>query len=165
MTTHPSDQIDKLFCRERRILLFRPGHRIDLCRIVDRAVNMLDQALPAMSVSERTEAVRHAIHSCIRNGLTGVHDMGVDMEMIEIYKQLIRAGEFPFRVYAAIDGAGPTWDAYKARGPEIGMNDGRLTIRTLKLYADGALGSYGAALIEPYADHPETRGLTRTSSD
>ena len=75
--------------------------------------------------------------------------MGVDLQGIEIYKDLITRKEFPFRVYVAIGGVGETWDAYLKSGPETDGNDGRLTVRTLKMYADGALGSRGAALIEP----------------
>jgi hypothetical protein len=132
---------------------------------IDNATDLLDEALPDPPVGERTEAVLRAVNACTRVGLTGVHDMGVDLELIDIYKSLIAAGRLPLRVYAAIDGSGPTWEYYRTKGPEIGTNDGRLTIRSLKLYADGALGSYGAALIEPYADEPSTRGLTLLSTD
>jgi hypothetical protein len=132
---------------------------------VDRAVDMLDAALPDPSEAERTEAIERAVHACVRVGLTGVHDMGMDREGIEIYKKLIGSGRFPFRVYVAVDAPGATWDHYYERGPEIGGYDGKLTVRALKMYADGALGSWGGALIEPYSDNPATRGLTRTSKD
>jgi hypothetical protein len=132
---------------------------------VDNAINMLESALPDPSVEERTHAILTSVRACAKVGLTGVHDMGTDLEGIGIYKKLIEDGTFPLRVYAAIDGGGKTWDYYYNRGPEIGLNDGRLTVRALKLYADGALGSYGAALIEPYSDDPGNRGLTRTSTD
>ena len=65
----------------------------------------------------------------------------------------------------AIGGAGEAWDAYLKSGPETQGYDGRLTVRALKMYADGALGSRGAALIEPYTDDPGNRGLTLTSSE
>ncbi|MDH4070647.1 MAG: amidohydrolase, partial [Ignavibacteria bacterium] len=132
---------------------------------VDNAVDMLDSVLPEPTTSERRESILRAVHSCLRVGLTTVHSMGVDLEEIGIYKDLIQTGQFPFRVYAAIDGTGPTWDHYAATGPEVSGFDGRLTVRTLKLYADGALGSYGAALIEPYTDAPDRRGFTVTSDD
>jgi predicted amidohydrolase YtcJ len=132
---------------------------------VDNAVALLDSVLPAPSNQERTAAIEAAIQTCIRVGLTEVHDMGVDLEGISIYKKLIDNGKFPFRVYVAIDGVGPTWEHYYKHGPEIGGNDARLTIRALKLYADGALGSRGAALIDPYSDDPGNRGLTLTSTD
>jgi hypothetical protein len=132
---------------------------------VDNAVDSLDRLLPSPSRKERTEAIDKAVHECIRTGLTQVHDMGVDLEEIGIFKELIEAGRFPLRVYAAIGGIGKTWEHYVQHGPEIGLYNGRLTVRSLKLYADGALGSRGAALIEPYSDDPGNRGLTLTSAE
>ena len=132
---------------------------------VDRAVNLIASALPAPSDRERMRAVELAIQACLKIGLTEVHDMGVDLEGIEIYRALIREKKFPFRVYVAIDGVGETWDHFQKTGPELGEPESRLIIRALKLYADGALGSRGAALIEPYADDPGNRGLTLIRQD
>ena len=132
---------------------------------VDNAVDVLNTVLPPVSEQERTEAIERAMTECIKTGLTGVHDMGVDLSGIEICKKLIRARKFPLRVYAAIGGVGETWDHYLKSGPDIGANGLRLTVRALKLYADGALGSRGAALIEPYSDDPINRGLTLTSAE
>jgi predicted amidohydrolase YtcJ len=101
----------------------------------------------------------------VKVGLTEVHDMGVDLSGIGIYKKLIAEGRFPLRVYVAIDGIGETWSHYLNSGPETVGYDGRLAVRALKLYADGALGSRGAALIEPYSDDPSNRGLTLTSAE
>jgi predicted amidohydrolase YtcJ len=91
--------------------------------------------------------------------------MGVDLELISIYQELIGRGEFPFRVYAAVDGPGPAMDSMLVRGPIIGKASEHLTVRAVKLYADGALGSRGAAMIEPYQDDPGNRGITMQSSD
>ena len=132
---------------------------------VDRATEILASVLPDPSTEERTEALLRGAQSCLRVGLTGIHDMGIDKEGIGIYKELLGSGRMKMRIYAAIDGGGKTWESYYASGPEIGLFDGKLTVRSLKLYADGALGSYGAALIEPYSDEPSTRGLTLTSTD
>jgi len=132
---------------------------------VDNAIDLIEEVMPQPSEEERTEAIRKAVEECVKVGLTEMHDMGVDLQELDIYKKLISQKQFPFRVYAAIGGAGKTWDRYLQRGPEIGTNEGRLMVRALKLYADGALGSRGAALIEPYSDDPANRGLTLTSSD
>jgi predicted amidohydrolase YtcJ len=131
---------------------------------VDAAIDTIRALMPSATVPERTRAVRLAVEKCLSVGLSGVHDMGADSGLVSIYKRLISSDAFPFRVYAAIDGAGPTWNYYRARGPEIDFGGGRLTVRALKLYADGALGSRGAALIEPYTDDPGNRGLTLASS-
>jgi len=132
---------------------------------IDNARDMLDAKLPIPAEEERTEAILSAIQSFLRVGVTDVHDMGVDGEVIAIYEKLIASGRFPIRVYAAIDGPGATWDHYVRTGPDVGGHGGRLTVRALKLYADGALGSRGAALIEPYSDDPANRGLTLTGHD
>jgi len=129
---------------------------------IDNAIDMLNEVLPQPTSQERIAAVKLAVDECLRNGLTEVHDMGVDREQIEIYKRMIQGGTFPFRVYTALEGK-DLWEQYMNTGPEIGGYGGRLTVRALKLYADGALGSRGAALIEPYADDPGNRGLTLTS--
>jgi hypothetical protein len=91
--------------------------------------------------------------------------MGVDSLGVELYRGLMSEGRLPFRLYCAIDGVGPMWDRYRERGPEIDAFDGKLTIRALKMYVDGALGSRGAALILPYADAPDQRGLTVTAGE
>ena len=132
--------------------------------LIDNAIDAVRKVMPRPTRDERMRAVRLGVDACLSVGLTGVHDMGVDAELVDIYKELIRNGEFPFRVYAAIDGPGPTWDAMRAAGPLLRFGDDRLTVRALKLYADGALGSRGAAMIEPYADDPGNRGITMMSS-
>ncbi len=131
---------------------------------VDRAVEMLDAVLPPPTDSDRTEAIRLAVLECLKVGLTEVHDMGVDLAMLKIYARLIESGDFPFRVYAAVDGLGDTWNHFLQAGPDTAGHEGKLTVRALKMYADGALGSRGAALIQPYSDDPGNRGLTLTST-
>ncbi len=133
--------------------------------LVDNAMDLVDSVMPPPSVEERTTAINKAVQECLRVGLTEVHDMGVDRELIDIYKKLIEENRFPFRVYAVIGGTGSDWTEYLRTGPEVGQHDERLTVRALKLYADGALGSRGAALIEPYADDSTNRGLTLMSAD
>jgi len=87
-----------------------------------------------------------------------VHDAGVGLDEIEIYKKLAANGELPLRVYAMAHGEKAV-ARYLASGPEIGLFDNRLTVRSFKIYVDGALGARGAELSEPYSDAPETRGL------
>ncbi len=132
---------------------------------VDNAMDLIDAVMPAVTREERIIAIQKAVHECIRYGLTEVHDMGVDLELIDIYKKLIGENKFPFRVYAAVDGINRTWARYSAEGPDTGGSNGRLTIRALKLYADGALGSRGAELMNDYSDDPGNRGLAVTSLD
>jgi predicted amidohydrolase YtcJ len=91
--------------------------------------------------------------------MTSVHDAGVTPADLAAYRALIAAHRLPVRVNAMIGGTGALWEEYKKRGPEIGPF---LTVRTIKLYADGALGSRGAALLAPYSDDPKNTGLLIT---
>ena len=132
---------------------------------VDAAVDLLQSVLPRPSEEDRSAAIRRSLAMCVSLGLTAVHDMGVDSAGLELYRRLGGRRELPLRVYAVIEGSDTALvSASFARGPEVDLYNGMLTIRAVKMYADGALGSYGAALLEPYSDAPGNRGLTLTSS-
>jgi hypothetical protein len=100
--------------------------------------------------------LERAARECARLGLTTVHDAGVGREDLDAYRALLKEGRLPVRVYAMIGGDGPLWREYLRRGPEI---DERLAVRSIKLMADGAMGSRGAAFWQPYSDDPGNSGL------
>ena len=127
---------------------------------VDNAMDLIDKVVPSLSDEEVEQRLKIALEECARLGLTEVHDMGVDLQTIRAYKRLIDRGECPIRVYAAIGDLGETWKHFLQSGTENGYGNGMLTIRSVKLYVDGALGSRGAALIDEYSDDPGNRGLT-----
>jgi predicted amidohydrolase YtcJ len=132
---------------------------------IDNGIQVLASVLPSPSEAERTEAVQRAIALFVKNGLTEVHDMGADLGTIAIYKKLAQNGQLPLRIYAVLDGGNrESVEHYLKNGPEIDLFGGRITVRSIKLYADGALGSRGAALLLPYSDDPGNRGLTLISS-
>jgi predicted amidohydrolase YtcJ len=82
--------------------------------------------------------------------------------MVQAYRDLIKEGRLPLRIYVMLDGAdAPLVESWLQRGPEIDPHH-RLTIRAFKLFADGALGSRGAALLEPYSDAPQSKGVVTT---
>ncbi|MBI5463931.1 MAG: amidohydrolase [Ignavibacteriales bacterium] len=143
--------------------IIRDGRGYPTGVFVDNAKELITQVIPLLSESEAREAVSIASQECLGLGLTTVHDMGVDTFEIALYKKMIDTGELNLRIYAAIGGAGETWNEYKMSGPLVGYGRNHLTVRAMKLYVDGALGSRGAALIEPYSDDPTNRGLTVTS--
>lgn len=133
---------------------------------VDNAMALLGSFLPEPSDEDREEAIQLAVAECLRKGITQVHDMGAGLDVIRAYKKLISQGRFPFRVYVALEGTDSlAVDSYLRSGPEVDQANGKLTVRAIKLYADGALGSRGAALVEPYSDDPGNRGLTLTSGE
>lgn len=130
--------------------------------LIDHAQSMVGSHIPEPSAVEVRERLSRAARECARLGLTGVHDAGVSSAVLDAYRDLIRAGQLPLRIYAMIGGTGDLWREYLERGPEIGD---RLTVRSIKLYADGAMGSRGAAFWQPYSDDPGNSGLLLTTKE
>ena len=126
---------------------------------VDNANWLVERAVPAPSKEELRARALAAIDEMHRWGLTGIHDAGEPRANIELFEQLAKEGKLELRTYAMIADDSAALDYYFARGPQSALYDGRLWIRAVKLYADGALGSRGAALLEPYADDPHNTGL------
>lgn len=127
--------------------------------LIDTAQRMIHAVQPLPTEEQFDRAVEEAIAECLAKGLTGLHEMGVDLYGFAAYKRLIARGRFPFRNYAAVAGRSEdAWGHYREHGPEE-VGDGRLVVRAVKLVSDGALGSRGAALHEPYTDDPENTGL------
>lgn len=134
--------------------------------LVDRAMDLMQAHIPPPTEEQRKEAVQEAIRHCLMFGLTSVQDAGVDGGTIGLYKQMIDAGEFNLRVYAMIRATDqPTLERYFKTGPLIDYGDGRLTVRCVKVIADGALGSRGAALLAGYSDDPDNTGLLMITQD
>ncbi len=124
--------------------------------LIDRAQGLVSRKMPPASQAVTARRLASAARECARLGLTTVHDAGLGAQALAAYRELIRRNELPVRVYAMIGGEGKLWRDFLARGPEIGE---RLTIRSIKMMADGALGSRGAALLAPYSDDPGNTGL------
>jgi len=124
--------------------------------LIDMAQRLVGRKVPEATPEQVRRYLARATSELARLGITSVHDAGVSWETLQGYRALITAGEMPVRVNAMIGGVGPLWEMYKKRGPEIGDF---LTVRSIKLYADGALGSRGAALLAPYSDDPQNSGL------
>jgi predicted amidohydrolase YtcJ len=127
--------------------------------LVDRAQGLVAAKIPKPTVEQVERRLARAAKECARLGMTSVHDAGVTPADLDAYRILIGQHRLPVRVNAMIGGTGPLWEEYKKRGPEVGPF---LTVRSIKLYADGALGSRGAALLAPYADDPNNTGLLIT---
>ena len=125
---------------------------------VDTAAGLVDAVVPAPSPELASRALQRAMAEAAHFGLTGVHDAGVSKEVLGLYKMLADADNMPIRVYAMADGDGAALAALCADGV-YKHADGRLQMRSLKLYADGALGSRGAMLLEEYADDAGNKGL------
>jgi predicted amidohydrolase YtcJ len=144
--------------------ILRDANGVPTGVLVDAAVDLASRATPAPTREQRKARLRAALDRYCRWGVTSLHDAGVDLEGIEIYKELLASKELPIRVYAMAWGEGDTAEHYLAQGPEID-HGGRLTIRCLKVLLDGALGSRGAQLSKPYSDAPSETGLVLMKDD
>ncbi len=125
--------------------------------LVDGAQELLRAVIPAPSDERFERAVIDALAECVAKGLTGIHEMGVDLATLAAYRRLVERGRFALRNYVAVSGR-KAWAEYRERGRET-IGDGRVVVGALKLWLDGALGSRGAALHSPYCDDPANRGL------
>lgn len=123
---------------------------------IDNAMALIDKILSAPSDDMRREAYDVGGEVYAAYGWTGLHNMSVDPSDLSLIEEEAAAGRLSIRVYNAIDKSG--YDALAMRAPRTD-NSGRIITRSVKLYVDGALGSRGAALAEPYADRPDTSGL------
>ena len=144
-----------------KILRDRRGHATGI--LVDRAMRLVDQHIPAPDKADYRRAIKLAIDGLVADGLTGVHDAGIDLTNVEVYLSMAENNELDMRVYAMLGGAGDALDAVGK--PLRGVGNDRLDLAAVKIYADGALGSRGAALLEPYTDDTENRGLPFWTQD
>jgi predicted amidohydrolase YtcJ len=129
---------------------------------VDNAMAIVEDRIPQPDAAERKALVLAAANEIARNGLTGIHDAGIGGPTIATVRELIREGSFPIRVSGMLADDDALLDSWFRSGPLLDEG-GKLTIRSVKLYADGALGSRGAALLAPYSDEPANSGLVLTS--
>ena len=132
---------------------------------VDNASNVLEEKVPAPTAAEYKSALKEAIALMHSWGLTGMHDAGASRMAIDTYEELAKAKELNLRLYVMISDDKAALDHYFAKGPQSAMYDGQLWVRAVKLYADGAMGSRGAALLEPYSDDPNNSGLLKSTQE
>jgi len=128
---------------------------------IDAAERLVLDAIPAPAEEVEALALERALAEAVRYGLTGVHDAGVSLKQLALYRRFADAGRLPLRIHAMANGDAEALDALCAMG-HYRHPSGRLQMRTVKLYIDGALGSRGAALLADYSDEPGNRGLLLT---
>lgn len=125
--------------------------------LIDRAMDLVTAVIPPESKAQREKAIRAALARCAEYGLTSFHDAGVSGEDIAIYEALAAQGELPLRLNVMLAGADAKLiDRFMKSGPLV---KDMLQIRSVKLMADGALGSRGAAMLEAYTDQAGYSGL------
>jgi predicted amidohydrolase YtcJ len=133
--------------------------------LIDAAQNLVAAKIPPVSTAQLEEQILLADAETRKLGLTMVHDAGTTPAVVDVYKRLIDAGKLKTRLYVMLRGPLSTLEPEFKKGPLINYADHRLSVRAIKIQADGALGSRGAALLEPYSDEPTTTGLMTTRPD
>ena len=127
--------------------------------LVDNAMSLMEKKLPPLNIAEQRAALDAALQSLREFGLTSVHDAGVSASTDKLFREYAIYGKLTTRVVGMISGVDEFFDEVSKAGPLTSFADDRYSLRAVKLYADGALGSRGAALLQPYSDAPQTKGL------
>ena len=124
--------------------------------LIDNAGELVDVVIPPATAEVRERRIRAAAKLAIEAGITGVHDMGIEDATADVYRKLAAANQLPLRVYAYLTGEpGNLARVRVAPAPATGW----FAMRGVKFFADGALGSRGARLYQPYDDDPKNKGL------
>jgi predicted amidohydrolase YtcJ len=126
---------------------------------LDAAMDLITSRIPRPADKEIEKAILAALDTCAAYGLTEVHDAGIDAQTLRVYRKLADEGKLKIRVYAMYLGTDSTLPEVLKRGPLIEYKN-IFTMRSVKVYMDGALGSRGAALVQSYTDDPGNYGLT-----
>ena len=130
--------------------------------LLDNLADSAKALVPKMETAQRIQAFLKAQENCMAVGLTSVTDAGLDIATIELIDSLQQDGQLKMHVNAMVNPDDETMDHFMNQGV---IDKERLTVRSVKIYADGALGSRGAKLLEPYTDDPSNTGLMVESDD
>lgn len=132
--------------------------------LIDNAMALVEQHIPEPDANDSLRALNVAFSHLLALGITSVHDAGVDSATVKLFQQLAAEQKLPLRIYPMLSARDPQLPQWLKAGIIDDPTD-YLDIRSVKIYGDGALGSRGAALIEPYSDKPEQKGLLVTQPD
>ena len=126
--------------------------------LVDQAQSLIEDKIPAATYEQVKRRVLAAAQRIAENGLTEIHDAGAEADTMRAVRELVDEKKFPIRLYQMVSDEPDLLVEWFKRGPMIEYG-GRWTVRSVKMYSDGALGSRGAALLAPYNDDPGNTGL------
>ncbi len=123
---------------------------------IDNAMQLILSKVPGPTFEQSITALLTAQKNCFASGLTTVTDAGVSKQTIQLMEDLQNSGDLKIRIYAMINPSEENFEYFYPRGPQ---RNGHLNVSSVKLYVDGALGSRGALLLDPYSDMPGHYGL------
>ena len=130
--------------------------------IIDGPMNLINKSIPNYSLDYKIKALKEAEKVCLKLGLTTIDDAGLDREIIELIDSLQQTGDLSIRVYDMVSNSKENLNYYLQKGV---TKTNRLNVRSIKIYADGALGSRGAALRDEYSDQSGHYGAMITPMD
>ena len=134
--------------------------------LLDHAQGLVGKNIPTPTEAERREAFVGGAKRELSLGWCQIQNAGSNLEDLLLMRQVLDSGQCQLRIYNAVYGPGPAADDLLEQGPRMNDYDHHFTQRTIKVVFDGALGSRGAALLEPYSDAPDTSGyLTQKESE
>jgi predicted amidohydrolase YtcJ len=133
--------------------------------LTNEAQDLLTRHIPPITVSQTEKALKLAIAECLKYGLTSIHEARTTKKMLEAFRSLRDKRELYSRIYVMLDCTEQDLiETYFESGPVLDPEN-LLTIRCIKIFVDGALGSRGAAMLEAYSDAPDVKGLVVTPED
>jgi predicted amidohydrolase YtcJ len=133
--------------------------------LTNSAQDLVARSIPPLTQAQVEKALILAVDECLKYGLTTVHEADTTAPMLDALRSLEKKGKLKCRIYVMLDGTDKKLlEPFFAKGPEIDPSQ-ILTVRCIKIFIDGALGSRGAALLEPYSDAPDAKGVIVTSED
>ena len=125
---------------------------------IDNAMALINNSIAPLTIKQQKQVLIKAMDSLASFGLTSVHDAGIDTDNLNAFKALSQENAMSIRVNAMLYLPSPNWQQTLAKG-QYRSKDDMFTFNSVKIQADGALGSRGAALIEDYSDHAGHKGL------
>ena len=132
--------------------------------LIDRAQGMVGRLVPAPTEEERDQEITKGVERELRLGWTQIQDAHGTWAEVDRIRRLFREGKLKIRIVKTITGPSADADRLIQQGPVLGEFGGKLTVRTVKVVMDGALGSRGAALLAPYSDDARNTGLITTDT-
>jgi predicted amidohydrolase YtcJ len=121
-----------------------------------------EKRTPAELEAEARQVIQLAVDECLKKGITSFHDAGVSFRAVDLYKQVAQEGKLGVRLYVMVREGNASLAENLAKYRTVGFASNHVTLRTIKVSIDGALGPRGAWLLEPYADLPASTGLNTT---
>ncbi|MCD6091563.1 MAG: amidohydrolase [Bacteroidales bacterium] len=130
--------------------------------LIDNAMNLVRSLIPELNQKAKIKALKSAEENCFAVGLTGVTDAGLSLDAVQLIDSLQKSNSLKIRINAMLDPSEENFNYFLPNGPYVTE---KLSVRTIKIYADGALGSRGACMIKPYSDSKGNYGLMIEKED